>query len=151
MNRGRYARLWQLTEREEEVLALVAEGLSNHEIAARFGISERTVRQHCSNILSKLGVSNRTAAAVQVWREQVAELEAENAQLRAEQWQPCEGGRVAGYETVVAGIAMSLTLSFDGDVLTVTEHRSWIDGEPMGEDCLNFTLPDNVRLCKRGE
>lgn len=71
-----------LTEREAEVLALVAEGLSNDEIARRLGVHNKTVRSHLHHLTSKLGVSNRTAAAVYVWRERVAELEQENERLR---------------------------------------------------------------------
>lgn len=57
-----------LSEREREVLALMAEGLSNQHIAARLGISEKTVKTHVSNILAKLGVSDRTQAAVFAWK-----------------------------------------------------------------------------------
>lgn len=52
-----------LTEREAEVLGLVAGGRSNREIASLLFISERTVHRHLSNIFVKLGVSSRTAAA----------------------------------------------------------------------------------------
>ena len=53
-----------LTERENEVIGLLASGLSNQEIASSFSISERTVGKHVSNILDKLHLSNRTQAAL---------------------------------------------------------------------------------------
>jgi signal transduction histidine kinase/DNA-binding CsgD family transcriptional regulator len=53
-----------LTPREREVLAGVAAGLTNKQIAARLGISDRTVQFHLGNILGKLGVASRTEAAV---------------------------------------------------------------------------------------
>jgi two-component system, NarL family, response regulator DevR len=52
-----------LTEREREVLALIAEGATNKEIAARLVVSENTARNHVSHILSKLGFSRRSEAA----------------------------------------------------------------------------------------
>jgi DNA-binding NarL/FixJ family response regulator len=52
----------QLTEREREVLQLVAQGLQNKEIAARLGIRERTAKFHVSTILGKLGAANRVEA-----------------------------------------------------------------------------------------
>ena len=51
-----------LTAREHEVLALVADGLPNREIAARLGISDHTVKFHLASIFGKLGVSTRTEA-----------------------------------------------------------------------------------------
>jgi DNA-binding NarL/FixJ family response regulator len=54
----------QLTERETDVLRLLAQGLSNQEIAMHLHISTTTVRSHISSILLKLGVSNRTQAAL---------------------------------------------------------------------------------------
>ena len=52
-----------LTPRELEVLKLVAQGLSNHDIAKRLYLSEHTVHRHLSNILRKLNLSSRSAAA----------------------------------------------------------------------------------------
>ncbi len=58
-----------LTDRELELLRLIADGLSNADIAARLVISEKTVKGHVSNILSKLHLADRTQAAVYAWRE----------------------------------------------------------------------------------
>ena len=54
----------ELTERELEVLRLIATGLSNREIAQALSIAEKTVKTHVSNILSKLHLANRTQAAI---------------------------------------------------------------------------------------
>ncbi len=60
--------LESLSQREHEVLALMAEGLSNSSIAERLGIGEKTVKTHVSNVLGKLNVSDRTQAAVYAWK-----------------------------------------------------------------------------------
>jgi DNA-binding NarL/FixJ family response regulator len=61
-----------LTDREREILVLVAQGLSNQQIADALVISERTARTHVSNILSKLGLASRTQAALLAIREGIA-------------------------------------------------------------------------------
>jgi DNA-binding NarL/FixJ family response regulator len=62
----------ELSEREIEILRLIAEGHANKEIAGRLVISERTARTHVSNILRKLGLSSRTQAALLAVREGLA-------------------------------------------------------------------------------
>jgi NarL family two-component system response regulator LiaR len=61
----------ELSERELDVLKLVAEGRNNADIAERLVISEKTVKSHVSNILDKLHLEDRTQAAVYAWREGV--------------------------------------------------------------------------------
>jgi len=61
---GHDAGLDQLTAREREVLALLGEGLSNKDLAARLFVAEKTVKTHVSSILSKLRVADRTQAAL---------------------------------------------------------------------------------------
>ena len=62
-----------LTEREREVLALVAKGHANKEIAALLDITERTARTHVSNILGKLDLASRTQAALWAIEHRIAE------------------------------------------------------------------------------
>jgi DNA-binding NarL/FixJ family response regulator len=58
-----------LTSREREVFALLADGQSNREIARTLGVSEKTVKTHVSSVLAKLGVADRTQAALVAVRE----------------------------------------------------------------------------------
>jgi DNA-binding NarL/FixJ family response regulator len=58
-----------LTPREAEVLELLAQGMSNDEIAGRLVLSTGTVKSHVKHVLGKLGVSNRSAAAARYRRE----------------------------------------------------------------------------------
>ena len=58
-----------LSDRELEVLRLIADGLSNAEIASKLVISEKTVKGHVSNILGKLHMMDRTQAAVYAWQQ----------------------------------------------------------------------------------
>ncbi len=65
----------ELTERELEVLQLIASGMSNTEIAAQLILSEKMVKGHVSNILGKLQIADQTQAAVFAWREGIVRRE----------------------------------------------------------------------------
>ncbi len=64
-----------LSEREREVLALIARGCTNREIATRLVISEKTAGHHVSHILDKLGLSRRSEAAVYAVRKRIVSLD----------------------------------------------------------------------------
>lgn len=61
----------QLTDRERDVLALLGEGLTNRLVARRLGVAEKTVKTHVSHVLGKLGLADRTQAALLAAREGV--------------------------------------------------------------------------------
>jgi NarL family two-component system response regulator LiaR len=71
-----------LTGREVEVLKLVAQGLSNQELAEKLVISERTVGVHISTILAKLHLANRTQAALYALREGLASLNEDQGKIK---------------------------------------------------------------------
>ena len=58
----------ELTRRESEILSLIAEGYSNIMIARSLGLALSTVKNHITNLYRKLGVCDRTNAAIYVWR-----------------------------------------------------------------------------------
>ncbi|MBI5870097.1 MAG: response regulator transcription factor [Actinobacteria bacterium] len=64
-----------LTEREREILKLIADGLTNKEIADRINLGEKTVRNHITTIFMKLGVSHRTQAAIHYLSRNPSDLE----------------------------------------------------------------------------
>ena len=73
---GRAQRHATLTPREREVLSLLARGRPNKAIALDLGVAEKTVKTHVGNILGKLGLSDRTQAALYAVREGIVEREA---------------------------------------------------------------------------
>jgi len=70
-----------LTEREVQVLKLVAQGMTNQEIAEELVISERTVANHVGSVLGKLHLANRTQAALYALREGLASLDGDGTNL----------------------------------------------------------------------
>jgi two-component system, NarL family, response regulator LiaR len=69
---GAAGRIASLSQRERDVLNLIAQGLPNLDIAEKLGIGEKTVKTHVSNLLAKLDVSDRTQAAIYAWRHGLA-------------------------------------------------------------------------------
>ena len=72
-NGARHARQAELTGRELEVLAMIAEGMTSREISDELFISENTVRNHVRNILDKLGMNSRFEAVNWAYREGLIE------------------------------------------------------------------------------
>ncbi len=62
----------ELTEREEQILRLIADGLTNREISCNLSISESTVENHIHHIYAKLGISNRAQAVAQAFQVGIA-------------------------------------------------------------------------------
>ncbi len=74
LSQAEHHHIVHLTEREKEILQLVAQGASNREIAQKLEISEKTVRNRLSVIFDKLHINNRTEAALYALREGYAQL-----------------------------------------------------------------------------
>ena len=74
-----YDKIESLTKRELEVLIQIAKGLFNKEIADSLLISERTVKNHISNIFKKINVNDRTQAAVFAIRNKIVDIYEENS------------------------------------------------------------------------
>ncbi|MFE4869255.1 response regulator transcription factor [Streptomyces sp. NPDC056682] len=70
------ARTAALTQRETEILRLMARGLSNQAISAELVVSQETVKTHVGNILAKLGADNRTQAVITAFQAGLADPEA---------------------------------------------------------------------------
>ena len=70
----------KLTDRETEVLKLIARGMSNKDIATRLVVSEKTVKTHVSNLLTKLNLPSRTQAALYALKEGLATLDGQSFQ-----------------------------------------------------------------------
>jgi DNA-binding CsgD family transcriptional regulator len=101
--RGRPPHPDVLTQREQEVHALLREGLSNPEIGERLGIARETVTHHVSEIISKLGVGTREEAAA--WRPEAAPRRCWWAPLVA--WgRPLTVAKAAGVAASVAAVAV---------------------------------------------
>ena len=71
---GDYAKIESLTKREYEVLTLIAGGLNNREIANKLFISEKTVKNHVSNIFKKLEVNDRIQAAIFAFKNNIKKI-----------------------------------------------------------------------------
>ncbi|HEY62832.1 MAG TPA: hypothetical protein G4N95_09310 [Anaerolineae bacterium] len=88
-----------LSEREQEILALVANGASNKDIARELVISINTVKVHLRNIYGKLGISSRSAATLYAVREGIVSPNGENGNsyLENKEYIPGEGGSIRGF------------------------------------------------------
>ena len=71
----RRGRAFRLTSREIDVLRCIAKGFGNHDIAKTLGVSDKTVKNHLTNIFRKLNVSDRTQALVYVLKKKIVSLE----------------------------------------------------------------------------
>ena len=75
MARSRRVAAREVSDREREVLQLIARGKANKEIAAALGISEETVKRHASNLFVKMGVADRAQATSEGIRRGLIQLE----------------------------------------------------------------------------
>lgn len=71
----------QLTQRECQVLVLLAAGMTNKEIASQLSLSEKTIRNYMSEMLSKLRFKNRTQLAIWAWKAGLADNQGKNSEI----------------------------------------------------------------------
>ncbi|HWO73100.1 MAG TPA: helix-turn-helix transcriptional regulator [Dehalococcoidia bacterium] len=127
MRRGRPRYPDVLTPREQEVLDLLREGLTNEQIAARLGISLAGAKYHVSEIISKLGVSNREEAAR--WAQQRRRSSGIWAAVKRSGPTVSKIALAAGAAAVTLAVAVGLLASGAADYLEPSEQ----DGGPPGE------------------
>ena len=136
-----------LTERELEVLSLIAEGLSNQEVSQRLFISLATVKWHTSNIYGKLGVKNRTQAIAQararlaVAEEDARRLEDQLAKhtIRA----PFDGYVIAKHTEVGAWVSTGDAIVEVISLSLIADVCCWITNCPP-RDCAPIMNPNRV-------
>jgi DNA-binding CsgD family transcriptional regulator len=134
-----------LSEREREILGLVAKGASNKEIALDLHISTNTVKVHLRNIFTKVGANSRTEAAMFAVNTGIVDING-NGSTQRQQIEPQQSNRIlwVGIGLVlivlIAGIVGTLQLSgvFDGNQAAsnqpiLPEEQRWQDKAPMDE------------------
>ncbi|HEX5141766.1 MAG TPA: helix-turn-helix transcriptional regulator [Dehalococcoidia bacterium] len=145
MRRGRPPYPDLLTPREQEVLALIREGLTNDQIATRLGISESGARYHVSEILSKLGVSSRREAAQWDGRVETGW----RFRLALPHWSPMffAGAAIASAAVVFVGLAVGVLImdsrkddSTDSALITPVPATATPEPTPSPSDQLRQNL-----------
>ncbi len=139
MRRGRPPHPDVLTPREQEVIALIREGLTNEQIAQRLGITESGARYHVSQILSKLGVSSRAEAAAWPKERSPGALGIFMARVRAAAG--VAGPRLA-LVAVVSGVALVAAITLGVAIMTsrggAQQPNAQADATPPGPELQDF-------------